>query len=146
MAASLRDNATTTQVADIVNSRTLDPVLPAPFPAVSSLPPSPSCLSPPVPAPIILDTGCTSHFLMMSGPYINACPVAPGLAVTLPSGATITSTHTATLDLPSLPLATWQCHLFPDLTSGSLISVDQLCDHGCTARFTGCRLCRHHAL
>ena len=73
---------------------------------------------------------------MMSGPYTNACPVQPGLQVLLPSGTTITSTHRATLDLPHLPLAARQCHLFPDLTSGSLISVGQLCDHGCTATFS----------
>jgi hypothetical protein len=72
----------------------------------------------------------------MTGPYTNARRVHPGLDVTLPSGATITSTHLATLDLPALPLAARQCHLFPDLTSGSLISVGQLCDHGCTAKFT----------
>jgi hypothetical protein len=84
---------------------------------------------------VILDTGCTSHFLTMSGPYVNAQPAYPGLDVQLPSGALMRSTHTAILDIPSLPLAARHCHLFPELTSGSLISIGQLCDHGCTAAF-----------
>lgn len=72
----------------------------------------------------------------MSGPYIEARPSNPGLEVLLPSGATIRSTHIAcTLDLPSLPLAARQCHLFPDLASGSLLSIGQLCDHGCHTHF-----------
>jgi hypothetical protein len=88
------------------------------------------------PAPLILDTGCTGHFLTMDGPYTNAQPSSPGLEVLLPSGATITSTHQAILDVPQLPQAARHCHLFPGLTSGSLISVGQLCDHGCTAHFS----------
>ena len=73
----------------------------------------------------------------MTGPHIDAHRVSPGLDVLLPSGTTITSSHQATLDIPTLvPLAACQCHLFPNLTSGSLISVGQLCDHGCIAQFT----------
>ena len=81
---------------------------------------------------------------MMTGPYTDAFPVSPGLDVLLPSGATITSTHQATLDLPSLPLAARTCHLFPDLTSGSLISIGQLCNYGCTANFTATTVTLQH--
>jgi hypothetical protein len=80
----------------------------------------------------------------MTGPYTDAFPVSPGLDVLLPSGATITSTHQATLDLPSLPLAARTCHLFPDLTSGSLISIGQLCNYGCTANFTATTVTLQH--
>ncbi len=73
---------------------------------------------------------------MMTGPYTDARPVSSGLGVLLPSGASITSTHQATLDLPSLPIAARKCHHFPDLTSGALISIGQLCDYGCIANFT----------
>lgn len=80
----------------------------------------------------------------MTGPYTDACPISPGLNVLLPSGATITSTHQAMLDIPSLPLAARHCHLFPDLTTGSLISVGQLCDYGCTAQFTATTVTIQH--
>jgi hypothetical protein len=107
--------------------------------ATSSLPSAPPLVVHPVSVPpspaIILDTGCMSHFLTMAGPYINALPAHPGLDVLLPRGAIMRSTHTATLDIPALPLAARHCHLFPALTSGSLISIGQLCDHGCTAHF-----------
>jgi hypothetical protein len=48
----------------------------------------------------------------------------------------MTSTHVAELPLPSLPLAARTCHLFPQLKSGSLLSIGKLCDHGCEAIFT----------
>ena len=45
------------------------------------------------------------------------------------------ATHTATLDFPTLPQDAKQAHLFPQLQRG-LVSIGQLCDHGCTATFT----------
>ena len=56
------------------------------------------------------------------------------IAVILPDGSTIRSTHTATLDLPTLPLAARHAHVFPDLI-GSLISIGVLTDHGMTALY-----------
>ena len=41
------------------------------------------------------------------------------------------STHTAYLDLPSLPLAARLVHIVPALHTQSLISLGQLCDAGC---------------
>ena len=45
------------------------------------------------------------------------------------------STHQAELDLPMLPNAARTAHIFPKLASGSLLSIGQLCDAGCTALF-----------
>ena len=49
----------------------------------------------------------------------------------------LSSSHTASLQLhPSLPLMAGDAHILPELTTTSLISIGQLCDHGCTATFT----------
>ena len=45
------------------------------------------------------------------------------------------STHTATLDLHDLPTPALTAHIFPKLASGSLLSIGQLCDYGCSAYF-----------
>ena len=45
------------------------------------------------------------------------------------------ATHTANLDIPELPQAATTAHVFPQLTN-TLISISQLCDHGCDATFT----------
>ena len=72
----------------------------------------------------------------MGGPYCDAIPTKPGILVILPSGASMISTHTAMLTLPNLQeKAHQECHLFPGLATGSLISIGQLCDHGCEALF-----------
>ena len=85
---------------------------------------------------IIADTGATGHYLMVDGPYTNAIPVSQGIDVLLPSGQKIRSSHTAELSLPGLPPTAIQCHIFPDLIAGSLLSIGQLCDHGCEATFS----------
>jgi hypothetical protein len=51
-------------------------------------------------------------------------------------GDTITSTHTATLNMPSLPHAARQAHILPGLAQHSLLSVGQMCDSGCSVTFT----------
>ena len=72
----------------------------------------------------------------MQTPHTHRLPAAPDISVLLPNGQTITSSHTATLALhPSLPLSATTAHIFPALSSGSLLSVGLLCDHGCTADF-----------
>jgi hypothetical protein len=72
----------------------------------------------------------------MSGAVSNLTPAIIPVSVLLPDGTAIHSTHTGYLNLPQLPVAARLCHLFPHLTTGSLLSVGQLCDHGCTAVFT----------
>lgn len=48
----------------------------------------------------------------------------------------MTSTHTGHLPLPELPISARLLHLFPDLTSASLIAIGPLCDAGCEVTFT----------
>ena len=50
------------------------------------------------------------------------------------------STHIAQINIPNLPDAAKQVHLFPNLASGSLLSIGQLCNSGCTATFTKSKL------
>ena len=54
------------------------------------------------------------------------------------------STHTANLHLPNLPTTASEAHIFPTLASGSLISIGQLCDHGCTAHFSATDVTIHY--
>jgi hypothetical protein len=74
------------------------------------------------------------------------------ITVLLPDGTTMTSNGTGELPLPHLPPSAARCHLFPSLHqgSGSLLSIGQLCDHGCTATFTATDLTvttdTHHIL
>jgi hypothetical protein len=89
----------------------------------------------PSPHKLIADTGATDHFLTTDAAVINQKIATPGIRVMLPDGSTITSTHTATLDLPGLPPEACQAHIFPELASGSLISVGKLCNHDCKAIF-----------
>lgn len=67
---------------------------------------------------------------------VDVKPALQPIAVQLPNGSHIWSTHTATLNLPSLPLAARAAHIFPHMASASLLSIGLLCDHGCTAIYT----------
>ena len=58
------------------------------------------------------------------------------LQVHLPNGATIQSSHSGQIDLPDLPPAAKESHIFPDLSAASLLSVGQLCNSGCKVTFT----------
>jgi hypothetical protein len=83
----------------------------------------------------IADTGCSGHYLMMNSSCSNAKPTKNGVNVLLPDGGTMRATHTAELPIKALPYAAQQAHLFPALSSGALLSIGQLCDHGCQAIF-----------
>jgi hypothetical protein len=82
----------------------------------------------------IADIGCTSHFLSPQAPYEQLVPVADGLRVGLPNGATLQSTHRALLHiagpLPQLPIRARQANVFPGITGKALVSIGQLCDNG----------------
>jgi hypothetical protein len=83
------------------------------------------------------DTGCTGHFLQSHSPCVNKQPATHNIQVWPPNGtSTITSTHTALLDIPSLPLAARQAHIFPALAHSALLSISQFCDNCFEARFT----------
>ena len=91
---------------------------------------------------VILDTGATHHFFSTS-PTVPTNPILTDIHPTkdpidvlLPNHQHITSTHQANLNINNLPPSAKTVHVFPSLASGSLLSVGQLCDHGCTATFT----------
>jgi hypothetical protein len=56
--------------------------------------------------------------------------------VHLPNGAIISSTHTATLNMTSLPHSARQAHIITGLAQKALLSVGQMCDSGCAVTFT----------
>ena len=57
------------------------------------------------------------------------------ISVTLPDGSITTSTHTAKLNLPSIPMSARHVHVFPGWV-GSLLSIGALCDAGMAAVYT----------
>ena len=98
---------------------------------------------------IVADTGATGNFfegeqdnndesdqhVHVDLPLTNIKATNKGISVLLPNNTTIKSTHTAELDIPQLPANAKKTHIFPHLASGSLLSIGQLCDAGCTALF-----------
>ncbi|KAL7465746.1 hypothetical protein ACHAXS_006063 [Conticribra weissflogii] len=80
----------------------------------------------------ISDAGATSTFLIPGAPVKNLTKATTPLAIQLPDGNTIYSTHTCSLDIDWLPEEATEAHIVPDLAHTSLISIRQLCDNGCT--------------
>jgi hypothetical protein len=88
----------------------------------------------------LLDSGCTTHFILANAKCTNKLLAETPLEMCLPNGATIASTHTATLNMPSLPHASRQAHILPGLAQHSLLSVCQMCDSGCAVTFTATKV------
>jgi hypothetical protein len=72
---------------------------------------------------------------MMTSSCSKAKPTKNGVSVLLPDGGTMRATHTNKLTIPALPYAARQAHLFLALSSGALLYIGQLCNHGCQAVF-----------
>jgi hypothetical protein len=90
-----------------------------------------------VPSPsekAVLDSGCTSHLITKTTQCIGKIPTTNGLRVSIPNEQTMQATHNAALDFQHLPTPTnrsaRQAFVQPNLKQ-SLISLGQLCDHGC---------------
>ena len=83
------------------------------------------------------DTGTTGNYMSFtdSAVFLDLQPTCNAITVTLPDGTHVTSTHTARLDLPCLPLAARRVDVFPGFI-GSLLSTGVLCDHGLIAIYT----------
>jgi hypothetical protein len=86
--------------------------------------------------PLIIDSGATGHFFKISSNLLGIKPTTNGIAVSLPGGALVRSSHTGTLPVSGLPLLACRAHVFPSLQSHSLLSIGQLWGHGCKAVFT----------
>jgi hypothetical protein len=73
-----------------------------------------------------MDTGATGHFFKLSTDLDNIMPTSENtrINVSLPEGTIITTTHTDNLILAGIPLSARQ-----------LLSISQLCAHGCKAIF-----------
>ena len=84
----------------------------------------------------ILDSGASSHFLVVDAPVINKQVTVAPISVTLPDGDQVHSTYIDDLDMPQLPKIARVCHIIPDLASYSLILVLKLCEAGCEVSFT----------
>ena len=78
----------------------------------------------------VLDSGATSHFLVIDAPATKVTPAENPVTITIPDGSTLKSTHVRELDLPQLPMAAKIGHVIPGLASRSLMSVVQLTDSG----------------
>ena len=83
------------------------------------------------------DTGTTGHYMSFRDITVltDVTPALSPVSVTLPDGSLATSTHTAMLNLPSLPMSARHVHVFPGWI-GSLLSIGVLCDAGMTAVYT----------
>jgi len=71
----------------------------------------------------------------VNAPVVNKQRAVVPLAIYNPNGAVMYSTHTAEINVPSLPRSARVCHIVPGLRLYSLISIGQLCDAGCEVLF-----------
>ena len=74
----------------------------------------------------ILDSGATSHFLVMDAPVDEVKRTNKPINIRQPDGAIVTSTHTCSLKIPGLPLEAKLGHIVPGLASHLLLSVVRL--------------------
>ncbi len=83
----------------------------------------------------VADSGCTSHLLKSSSPCLDKIPTSHGLRVGIPNGEIMTASHNAQFDFSHLPIdlpaASRTATVHPTLQSKALLSLGQLCDHGC---------------
>ena len=88
----------------------------------------------------ILNSSATSYFLTTDTPANNIHSTTTPIIACLPNGARVHSTHTCTLNIPSLTPNAHAAHVIPGLALHSLLSVVTLCNAGCTVHFTkiGC--------
>jgi hypothetical protein len=79
--------------------------------------------SPPSKSTALLDSGCTAHLLLSNTKCTNNLLAATPLEEHLPNEATIASTDTATLNMPSLPHTSREAHILTGLAQHSLLYV-----------------------
>ena len=84
----------------------------------------------------ILDSGATSHFLVVDAPADDVTVATNPISVRQPDGAKVQSSHTCNLKIPILQKKARLAHVIPGLASHSLLSVVRLCNCGCTVTFT----------
>ena len=85
-----------------------------------------------------IDSGATHHFHEIGSTDLPQQPTSnynPAAQVIVTNGASMVSSATTHLPIPSLPTSTTKSHGFNHLAYGSLFSVGQACDHNRTAVF-----------
>ena len=99
--------------------------------------------------PVILDSGASksafeftkdsadsNHLLVSSDvPYTDVEKTPHGPRFQYPDGNISQAEYSAFLQIPGLPKEARKIHLLNKLASGHLLSLGQLCDHGCKAWF-----------
>ena len=78
--------------------------------------------------------GTIGHYLTLESPCDNNKMEVIPLPIRMPNGEIVTSTHTALLSKPDLPIEAWKSHLFPGLNK-DLLSIITFCDHICQSVF-----------
>ena len=82
----------------------------------------------------ILDSGASSHFLVMDAPLLYKRRTANPITVTVANGERVRSTHDGALDVPGLPPSARYAHVIPGIRH-SLLSIVRLCNAGCEVIF-----------
>jgi hypothetical protein len=98
---------------------------------------------------IIIDTGATGHYLQAQGGLTIVTPTTQGITVILPDGTTTTTTYKAILPIPpemppEMQKGATLAHIFPAIKHSLLLSIRQLCDHGCEAHFDANKVMIRH--
>ena len=83
---------------------------------------------------MVADTGTTGHYLNLYSPCENKKIAVIPLPILMPNGKIITSTHTALLSKPDLPIEVQKAHIFTGLNK-ALLSIGNFCNHGYQAVF-----------
>jgi hypothetical protein len=93
----------------------------------------------------ILNSGATSHFLTTGAPTANMNLATVPIIARLPNGERVQSTHTCTLNIPTLPFTARVAHIIPGLALHSPLLVVTMCNAGCGITFTkiGCTILYH---
>ena len=82
----------------------------------------------------ILDSGASSHFLIVGAPLLHKRKAANPIKVTVANGEQVQSTHDGALDIPGLPPGARYAHVIPGIKH-SLLSIVRLCNAGCEIVF-----------
>ena len=82
----------------------------------------------------ILDSGASSHFLIVGAPILHKKRTANPIKVTVANGEQVQSTHDGALDIPGLPPGARYAHVIPGIKH-SLLSIVRLCNAGCEIVF-----------
>ena len=68
--------------------------------------------------------------------FKNKTPIKTSTEVLLTNGNTMQSTNNASLNIPNLSEESNKCEISPEITTGALVSVVQLCNKGHTVSFS----------